>query len=70
MTEAENKISALESFGLKNNSGEQVQLKTILHASGMAALSTLLLREILRSFPGYYSNYPGNGKSGYEMQRK
>jgi methionine-gamma-lyase len=43
MTEAEEKISALESFGVKNKNGEQVQLKTILHASGMAALSTLIL---------------------------
>ncbi len=43
MTEAEDKISALESFGVKNKNGEQVQLKTILHASGMGALSTLIL---------------------------
>ena len=43
MTEAEDKISALESFGVKNKNGQQVQLKTILHGSGMAALSTLIL---------------------------
>lgn len=43
MTEAEDKISALESFGVKNKNSEQVKLKTILHASGMAALSTLML---------------------------
>ncbi|MEO8412316.1 MAG: aminotransferase class I/II-fold pyridoxal phosphate-dependent enzyme [Ginsengibacter sp.] len=43
MTEAEEKISALESFQLKQPDGEPLQLKTLLHASGMAALSTLLL---------------------------
>lgn len=43
MTEAEEKISALESFGVTGTNGAPLQLKTILHASGMAALSTLLL---------------------------
>ena len=42
MTEAEQKISALESFGLKEN-GKALQLKSILHSSGMAAISALLL---------------------------
>lgn len=37
MTEAEEKIAALESFGLN------MDLKAILHASGMAAISTLIL---------------------------
>jgi methionine-gamma-lyase len=43
MTEAEEKISALETFGVTNKSGEQLKVKTILHASGMAALSTLMI---------------------------
>ncbi|KAA9041511.1 PLP-dependent transferase [Ginsengibacter hankyongi] len=42
MTEAEQKISALESFGITKN-GEPLQLKSILHSSGMAAISALLL---------------------------
>ena len=42
MTEAEQKISALESFGLTEN-GKALQLKSILHSSGMAAISALLL---------------------------
>ncbi|MDQ2862942.1 MAG: PLP-dependent aspartate aminotransferase family protein [Bacteroidota bacterium] len=42
MEEAEEKISALEGFGIMKN-GETVQLKSILHASGMAAISSLLL---------------------------
>jgi methionine-gamma-lyase len=43
MTEAEEKISALETFGVNGTNGEQLKVKTILHASGMAALSTLIL---------------------------
>lgn len=42
MTEAEEKIAALESFGIIKN-GEPLQLKSILHSSGMAAISALLL---------------------------
>jgi methionine-gamma-lyase len=42
MTEAEQKISALESFGLTEN-GKALHLKSILHSSGMAAISALLL---------------------------
>jgi len=41
-TEAEKKIAALESFGIKEN-GLQLELKGQLHASGMAAITTLLL---------------------------
>ena len=42
MTEAEEKIAALESFGIKEN-GKPIELKSILHSSGMAAISTLML---------------------------
>ncbi|HEY1114529.1 MAG TPA: PLP-dependent transferase, partial [Chitinophagaceae bacterium] len=40
ITEAEEKIAALETFGL------DVELKGILHASGMAAISTLFLANL------------------------
>lgn len=46
MAEAEEKIAALESFGLKDNGGDPLQLKAILHSSGMAALSTLLISNL------------------------
>src|SRR5882724_11008421 len=42
-TEAEKKIAALESFGLKDKSGNPLQLKALLHASGMAAITTLMM---------------------------
>ncbi len=42
ITEVEEKISALESFQITKD-GQPLQLKTLLHASGMAALSTLML---------------------------
>src|ERR1700733_13453394 len=37
ITEAEEKIAMLEAYGLTNKDGSQLQLKAILHASGMAA---------------------------------
>ena len=43
ITEAEEKISALESFGIMDENGAPLVLKTILHSSGMAAISTLLI---------------------------
>ena len=43
MTEAEETISALETFGINDKNGDPLQVKTILHASGMAALSTLMI---------------------------
>jgi methionine-gamma-lyase len=46
MTEAEDKISALESFNVKDKNGDDIKLKTILHASGMAAISALLLAKL------------------------
>jgi len=42
-TEAENKIAAMESYGLQDKAGNPLQLKAILHSSGMAAISTLML---------------------------
>ncbi len=43
INEAEEKIALLEAFGLKDKSGNPLQLNAILHASGMAAMSTVLL---------------------------
>jgi methionine-gamma-lyase len=43
MTEAAEKIAALETFGVTVNNGAPLQVKGILHASGMAAISTLML---------------------------
>jgi methionine-gamma-lyase len=43
ITEAEEKIAALESFGIADEAGNPVELKAILHASGMAALTTLMI---------------------------
>ncbi len=42
-TEAEEKIAALECFGLQDKEGNALQAEGILHASGMAAITTLLL---------------------------
>ena len=43
LTEAEEKIAAMESFGVMDEFGEPLKVKGILHASGMAAISTLFL---------------------------
>jgi methionine-gamma-lyase len=61
MTEAEVKIAAMEAFGLKNDNGEPLQLKAILHASGMAAISTLLLANLKTGdkILSHYSLYGG-----------
>lgn len=61
MTEAEEKIAAMEAFGLKNENGEPLQLKGILHASGMAAISTLLLANLKTGdkILSHYSLYGG-----------
>jgi methionine-gamma-lyase len=58
MTEAEEKIAALETFGLN------IKVKGILHASGMAAISTLMMATLK---PGdkiltHYSLYGGTNE--------
>jgi len=45
-TQTEEKIAALEAYGLKNEDGSPLELKAILHASGMAAIATLILANI------------------------
>lgn len=46
ITEAEEKIAALEAYGLSDKAGNPLQLKAILHASGMAAITTMLLSNV------------------------
>ena len=43
ITEAEQKIAALETFGVTDKTGSALNVKGILHSSGMAAISTLML---------------------------
>ena len=43
MTEAEEKIAALETFGLEDKNSSPLRVKGILHSSGMAAISTMML---------------------------
>jgi len=44
-TEAEQKIATFETFGLLKN-GKQVEAKATLHASGMAAITTLMIANL------------------------
>lgn len=46
ITETEQKIALLEAFGLKDANGEELKLYAILHASGMAAITTMLLSNL------------------------
>ena len=46
INEAEEKIAALEAFGLKDDNGNPLQLKAILHASGMGAITSMLLSNL------------------------
>jgi methionine-gamma-lyase len=46
ITEAEEKIALLEAYGLKDMNGAPLQLKAILHASGMAAVCTMLMGNV------------------------
>ena len=61
IAEAEEKIAALETFTLKNNMGEALQAKAILHSSGMGALTTLLLSTLKQgdAVLSHYSLYGG-----------
>ena len=62
ITEAEERIAALESFGLSDAAGNPLQLKAILHSSGMAALSTLLISNLKAGdkILSHYSLYGGS----------
>jgi len=43
INEAEEKIALLEAYDLEDSEGKPLELKAILHASGMAAVTTMLL---------------------------
>jgi len=60
-TEAEKKIAALEAFGLKDESGNELQLKALLHSSGMSALSSLMVSTLKKGdmILSHYSLYSG-----------
>lgn len=45
-SEAENKIAAMECFGVTDASGRPLEVKALLHASGMAAITTLFLSNL------------------------
>jgi methionine-gamma-lyase len=46
LSEAEDKISAMETFAVTDDAGNPLSVKALLHASGMAAISTLLLANL------------------------
>ncbi len=60
-SETEEKIAALEAFGLKDANGEPLKLKAMLHSSGMAAISTLILGNVKagEKILTHYSLYGG-----------
>jgi methionine-gamma-lyase len=60
-TAAEETIAALEAFGLKDDNGQPLQLKALLHASGQAAMSTLFLSNLKTgdAILSHYSLYGG-----------
>ncbi len=61
INEAEEKIAALETYGFVDNDGNKVAAKGILHASGMAALTTLFLSTLKKGdkILSHFSLYGG-----------
>ena len=61
INEAEDKIAMMEAYGLTNAYGSQLELKAILHASGMAAITTMLLANLKsgEKLISHYSLYGG-----------
>ena len=45
-SQTEEKLATIEAFGLQDKNGQPLQLKAILHGSGMAAISTLILSNV------------------------
>lgn len=60
-TEAEEKISAFESFGVVNPDGSPLQLKSLLHSSGQSAMTTMFLANLKAGDKvlSHYSLYGG-----------
>ena len=61
ITEVENKIALLEAYNIKDSNGVPLQLKALLHSSGMSAISTMLLSNIKagEKIITHYSLYGG-----------
>jgi len=61
ITEAEEKIALLEAYGLTDKNGAPLQLKALLHASGMAAACTMLMGNMKsgQKIITHYSLYGG-----------
>lgn len=64
----EETIAALEAFGLKDNKGNNLQLKALLHSSGQAAMTTMFLSNLQAgdAILSHYSLYGGT----YELMHK
>ncbi|MBS1575865.1 MAG: PLP-dependent transferase [Bacteroidetes bacterium] len=60
-SEAERKIAALESYSITDKSGNPLELKALLQASGMAAITTLMLMNLKAGDKvlSHYSLYGG-----------
>jgi methionine-gamma-lyase len=58
---AEETIAALEAFGLKDEKGEQLQLKALLHSSGQSAMTTMFMSNLKAGdkILSHYSLYGG-----------
>jgi methionine-gamma-lyase len=69
ITEVEEKIAALETYGFVNEAGNTVQAKGILHSSGMAALSTLFLSTLQKgdAILSHYSLYGGTQEITHKL---
>ena len=61
-TAAEKTIEALEAHGLKNEKGEPLKVKALLHASGQAAMTTLFFSNLSAgdTLISHYSLYGGS----------
>jgi len=65
---AEQTIAALEAFGLKDENGNPLQLKALLHASGQAAMTTMFMSNLKTgdTLMSHFSLYGGT----YELMHK
>ena len=65
-------IAALEAFNLNGDDGKPLQLKAILHASGQAAMATMLLSNLSAgdSILSHYSLYGGTHQFIYDILPK
>ncbi|HVM88229.1 MAG TPA: aminotransferase class I/II-fold pyridoxal phosphate-dependent enzyme [Puia sp.] len=65
---AEQTIAALEAFGLRNETGTDLQLKALLHASGQAAMTTMFMSNLQAGdkIMSHFSLYGGT----YELMYK